>query len=349
MRRAIGRLGHFDGGRVYVSGQAAISHDLQPVFDADLRRGEEIAIPIAVLVLLVVFGTATATLVPLLMAAGTVPVTLGLLWLLAHEMNMAIYVTNLVTLVGIAIAIDYSLLVVYRFREELLGGAGEREALRTTMRTAGHAVLFSGVTVAIGLALLVLIPLPFIRSMGVGGLLIPLVSIVAALTLLPALLAVFGSALLQLRVPLIGLRPDREGGAWARIAETIMRRPALVAGLTGGFLVLCALPAPFLSLTPGSSKGLPSQAPSVQGLKLLERTLGAGHDLAAHRRGRQRARGRHRPRQSAIPRFVAEVRSDPEVTSSRRPPRRACHLPAAGSDGPLCARRGLDAARLRHG
>ena len=138
---------------------------------------------------------------------------------------MAIYVTNLVTLIGIAIAIDYSLLVVYRFREELLGGADEREALRTTMRTAGRAVLFSGATVAIGLAMLVLIPLPFIRSMGVGGLLIPLVSISAALTLLPALLAIFGARLLRLRVPLIGLRPEREGGAWARIAETIMRRP----------------------------------------------------------------------------------------------------------------------------
>ena len=224
--------------------------------------------------LLIVFGTATATLVPLLMAAGTVPVTLGLLWVVAHEMNMAIYVTNLVTLIGIAIAIDYSLLVVYRFREELVGGADVREALRTTMRTAGHAVLFSGATVAIGLACLVLIPLPFIRSMGVGGLLIPLVSIFAALTLLPALLAIFGASLLRLRVPLIGLRPDGEGGVWARIAETIMRRPAIVAGLTAGFLILLALPAPFLSLTPGSSKGLPSQSQAVQGLELLERTLG---------------------------------------------------------------------------
>ena len=129
---------------MYVSGQVAINHDLQPVFDADLERGEAIAIPIAILVLLVVFGTLTATLVPLLMAAGTVPVTLGLLWLLAHELNMAIYVTNLVTLIGIAIAIDYSLLVVYRFREELLGGSMQTQALRTTMRTAGHAVLFSG-------------------------------------------------------------------------------------------------------------------------------------------------------------------------------------------------------------
>jgi RND superfamily putative drug exporter len=316
MRDAIGTVG---GGQVYVSGQAAISHDLQPVFDADLRRGEEIAIPIAVLVLVIVFGTLTATLVPLLMAAGTVPVTLGLLWVLAHELNMAIYVTNLVTLIGIAIAIDYSLLVVYRFREELLGGAGEREALRTTMCTAGRAVLFSGATVAIGLAMLVLIPLPFIRSMGVGGLLIPLVSISAALTLLPALLALFGARLLRLRVPLIGLRPDREGGAWARIAETIMRRPALVAGLTGGFLLLCALPAPFLSLTPGSSRNLPSQAPSVQGLKLLERTLGPGTIsplIAVVDSGRA---GGIRETRGGIGRLVREVRADPEVTIVQAP------------------------------
>jgi RND superfamily putative drug exporter len=332
MRRAIGAPEHSGSGRgicvpgpdrcsgrVYVSGQVAINHDLLPVFDDDLQRGEMIAIPIAVLVLLVVFGTLTATLVPLLMAAGTVPVTLGLLWVLAHEMNMAIYVTNLVTLIGIAIAIDYSLLVVYRFREELLGGADPGEALRTTMRTAGHAVLFSGATVAIGLASLVLIPLPFIRSMGVGGLLIPLVSIGAAMTLLPALLAIFGSSLLRMRVPLIGLRPEGESGVWARIAETIMRRPALVAGITGGFLVLCALPAPLLSLTPGSSKGLPAQSQSVQGLELLERTLGPGTItplIAVVDSGRP---GGIRAAAPAIERFVKEVRADPEVTIVQTP------------------------------
>ena len=346
MRRAIGTVA---GGRVYVSGQVAINHDLQPVFDADLQRGEEIAIPIAIVVLLVVFGTASATLVPLLMAAGTVPVTLGLLWVLAHELNMAIYVTNLVTLIGIAIAIDYSLLVVYRFREELVGGADEQEALRTTMRTAGHAVLFSGATVAIGLACLVLIPLPFIRSMGIGGLLIPLVSILAAMTLLPALLAMFGSSLLRMRVPFIGLRPDGEGGVWGRIAEVIMRRPAIVAGVTGGFLVLCALPAPFLSLTPGSSKGLPSHVPSVQGLELLERTLGPGTIsplIAVVDSGRP---GGIRATEPAIRRLVSRsarrsrsrVRA---VADGHEPP----HLPAARPDGPLCPHRRRDASRLRH-
>src|SRR3954451_18025673 len=316
MRRAIGTVG---GGRVYVSGQVAINHDLQPVFDADLQRGEEIAIPIAIVVLLIVFGTLTATLVPLLMAAGTVPVTLGLLWVLAHQLNMAIYVTNLVTLIGIAIAVDYSLLVVYRFREELLGGSDPAEALRTTMSTAGRAVLFSGATVAIGLTCLVLIPLPFIRSMGVGGLLIPLVSIAAALTLLPALLAIFSASLLRMLVPMIGLRPEGENGIWARIAEPIMRRPAIVAGVTGGFLLLCALPAPLLSLTPGSSKGLPSQSQSVQGLELLERTLGPGTItplIAVVDSGRAGGIPATRP---AIQRLVEKLRADPEVKIVQTP------------------------------
>ncbi len=211
------------------------------------------------------------------------------------------------------------------------------------MRTAGHAVLFSGATVAIGLACLVLIPLPFIRSMGVGGLLIPLVSIAAALTLLPALLAIFGSSLLRLRVPLIGLRPEREGGVWARIAETIMRRPALVAGVTGGFLVLCALPAPLLSLTPGSSKGLPSQSQSVQGLELLERTLGPGTITPLDRGRRQRRPGGIAAAEPAIAtarrggarRSRGHDRADPERA-------RPADVPPARPDGPLRAHRRRD-------
>jgi putative drug exporter of the RND superfamily len=145
------------------------------------------------------------------------------------------------------------------------------------------------------------------------------VSIVAAMTLLPALLAMFGASFLRLRVPLIGLRPEGEGGVWGRIAEVIMRRPAIVAGLTGGLLVLCALPAPFLSLTPGSSKGLPAQASSVQGLELLERTLGPGTIsplVAVVDSGRD---GGIRATEPAIRRLVAELRQDEEVTIVQGP------------------------------
>src|SRR5262249_6205381 len=187
------RLPQGGGVRSYVTGQAAIQHDLDPIFDQDLRQGElEIAIPIALAVLLVVFGLSWAVTIPLLFAACTIEGTLGLVYLFAQHLTMATYVTNLIELIGLGIAIDYSLLIVYRFREELEHGGSTEDAVVRTMATAGRAVAFSGATVAIGLALLLFMPSPFMRSMGIGGFLIPLVSIAGALTLQPALLAIYG-------------------------------------------------------------------------------------------------------------------------------------------------------------
>src|SRR3954452_13189033 len=180
------------GAQSYLSGFPAINHDTQKLYSKDLAKGEGIAIPIALLVLAFMFGTLIAIGVPLAFALVTIPSTLGAVWIIAHFMDMAVYVTNIVTLIGFAIAVDYSMLVVFRFREELTQQESVDDALVTTMRTAGRATLFSGGVVAIGLALLVFMPLPFMRSMGVGGMLIPLVSIAASATLLPALLAILG-------------------------------------------------------------------------------------------------------------------------------------------------------------
>src|SRR5438552_9334575 len=176
----------------YVSGQAAIQHDLDPIFSRDLKKGESIAIPIALAVLLAVFGLSFAATIPFLFAAATITGTLGIVFIFAHYLTMATYVKNLVQLIGLGIAIDYSLLIVYRFREELERGGTRDQAIVRTMATAGRAVIFSGATVAIGLGLLLFMPVPFMRSMGVGGFLIPLVSIAAAATLQPALLSVYG-------------------------------------------------------------------------------------------------------------------------------------------------------------
>ncbi len=159
----------------YVSGQPAIEGDLDPIFNHDLAKGESIALPIALAVLLTVFGLSLAATIPFLFAAATITGTLGIVFIFAHYMTMATYVTNLVQLIGLGIAIDYSLLIVYRFREELERGGTKDDAILRTMATAGRAVIFSGATVAIGLALLLFMPLPFMRSMGVGGFLIPCV------------------------------------------------------------------------------------------------------------------------------------------------------------------------------
>src|SRR6185503_16369184 len=176
----------------------------QPIYNKDLSKGESIAVPVAILVMAFMFGTLGGIVVPLLFALITIPITLGFVWIFAHTMDMAIYVTNIVTLVGFAIAIDYSMLVVFRYREELALNDDPHKALVTTMETAGRATLFSGATVAVGLALLVFMPLPFMRSMGIGGLLVPLVSIAASATFLPALLSVMGRGVN--RVPVIPRR-----------------------------------------------------------------------------------------------------------------------------------------------
>src|SRR5205085_11087141 len=220
----------------YVTGQAAIQHDLDPIFNEDLKKGElEIAVPIALLVLLLVFGLSAAVTIPLLFAACTITGTLGAVYVFAHYVTMATYVTNLVQLIGLGIAIDYSLLVVYRFREELARSGSVDDAIARTMKTAGRAVIFSGATVAIGLALLLFMPSPFMRSMGIGGFLIPLVSIAAAATLQPVLLSFYGRrgtkrvpvarfVRERLRVPLPRLAgtDDVDKGMWGRLAHAIM-------------------------------------------------------------------------------------------------------------------------------
>ena len=234
-------------------------------------------------------GLSFAVLVPFAFAAATVLATLAAVYGLAHEILMVSYVTNLVALIGIGLAVDYSLLVVARFREELARAESVDDAIVRTMATAGRSALFSGVSVAIGLSLLVLMPVPFIRSLGIGGLLVPLAAIAATLTLQPVLLSVLGRAgarrapvarllreRLGVRLPVLPGTVDVESGFWARLARTIMRRPRTVLVLAAAPLVAAAIPAAFLHVTPGSLTALPGKPESVRGLALLREGVGAG-------------------------------------------------------------------------
>jgi putative drug exporter of the RND superfamily len=275
MRRALGGI---PGATVYVTGQAAIEHDLDPVFGKDLVKGELIAVPIALFILVLTFGT-LAFLLPFVFALVTIPTTLAIVWIFANFMELSTYLQNLVTLIGLGIAIDYSLLVVHRFREELHRGAARDDAIVRTMATAGRAVAFSGTAVAIGLAMLLFMPLPFMRGFGVGGLFIPAVSLLAAVTLLPVLLSLVGQRLDS--VPLmprrwLERRDDDEHGFWPLLARTIMRHPVLVASTTTAFLLLLAAPLLTLELGPGSNQGIPRSLPAIQGYDVLTRAVGAG-------------------------------------------------------------------------
>jgi uncharacterized membrane protein YdfJ with MMPL/SSD domain len=275
MRAAVGEI---PGAEALVSGQAAIEHDLDPVFNNDLKVGELfIAVPIALLILVFVFGT-LAFLLPFIFAAAAIPTTLGIIWIFANFMELTTYLQNLVMLIGFGIAIDYSLLVVYRYREELRSGKSKEDAVVRTMETAGRAVVFSGTAVGIGLALMLFMPLPFMRGFGIGGLVIPLVSVVCALTLLPVLLYFLAAKLDRVRLLPRRLlsRRDAEFNMWVRLARAIMRRPAAFAGGTAALLVALALPVLALDLGPGSNKGVPQDLEGVQGLNVVSDAVGEG-------------------------------------------------------------------------
>jgi uncharacterized membrane protein YdfJ with MMPL/SSD domain len=317
MRQAAGSI---PGARLFVTGQSAIEHDLEPVQNRDLQVGElYIAVPIAFLILVFVFGT-LAFLLPFMLAALAIPVTLGLVWIFANFMTLSTYLTNMVALIGFGIAIDYSLLIVYRYREERQRGGSREDAVGRSMETAGRAVVFSGTAVAIGLALMLFMPLPFMRGFGLAGLLIPLVSVLAAVTILPVLLYWLEDRLDRVRlIPrrLIERRSDDEHGFWPRLARTIMRRPVAFAAATTAGLLLAATPLLALELGPGSNEGVPQNLESIQGLNILSDAVGAGAlaptEIVVDTK---RAGGASNPRvQSAVGRLIADLEADPEIAS----------------------------------
>jgi RND superfamily putative drug exporter len=316
MRAAAGSIA---GAELYLTGQAAIEHDLDPVFARDLQTGElYIAIPIALAILMFVFGT-LAFLLPLIFAAVAISTTLAIIWIFAHFLELSTYLQNLTMLIGLGIAVDYSLLIVYRYREEIRRGKAREDAIVETMRTAGRAVLFSGTAVAIGLALMLAIPVPFLRGFGVGGLFIPVVSVVCALTLLPVMLYFLAAKLDRVRLlpHAITERREAEENAWVRFAHAIMRHPAVIAGASTALLIALALPVISLELGPGSNKGIPQDLESVQGLNIISEELGEGAlaptivVIDSHRRG-----GIDDPAvQAGLDRLQDGLRADSEVAA----------------------------------
>ena len=181
-------------------------------------------------------------------------------------------------LIGLGISVDYSLLMVYRYREEIRAGRSKEDAVVKTMQTAGRAVVFSGTAVAIGLALMLAMPLPFMRGFGLGGLIIPIVSIVCALTLLPVLLYFLAARLDRVRlVPArIVDRREAEQNFWMRLARTIMHSPRLFAIGTATVLIALAIPLFWMELGPGTNKGIPQDLEGVKGLNVISEAVGEG-------------------------------------------------------------------------
>jgi RND superfamily putative drug exporter len=225
----------------------------------------------ALVILLFVFGTLPAVLMPLLVAMASILNTFTLVWILTYITNVSIIVQFLIALVGLGVAIDYALLMIFRFRDELREGAEVEPALVETMAHAGRSVIVSGSTVAVGLLSLVVIPLPFIRSMGIGGMLIPLVSVITAITLLPALLATVGTRINSWRVMPMRFvdHGHPETGRWGWWARLVLRHPWPVA--LSGLAVVAVLVFYGLQLNPNEAqlKNFPGTGTAIAGREML--------------------------------------------------------------------------------
>src|SRR4051812_2187817 len=225
----------------------------------------------ALVILLFVFGTLPAVLMPLVVALAAILNTFTLVWALTYVTDVSVIVQFLIALVGLGVAIDYALLMVFRFRDELRDGNDVESALVETMTHAGRSVIISGSTVAIGLLSMVALPLPLIRSMGLGGMLIPLVSVLASLTLLPAMLAVLGERINRVRV-----MPRRlidhghpEDGAWGRWARFVLRHPVAVAAVGLAIVAVFAGLGTQLNPTEAQLKRFPGSGTAIAGRQML--------------------------------------------------------------------------------
>ncbi|MGW6565704.1 MMPL family transporter [Streptomyces sp. NPDC054975] len=257
---------------VSVGGPLAVQHEMQTVIQEDLLRAELIALPVTLVLLVMVFGSAIAALLPLGIGIVAILGTNAVLRGITEFTDVSVFAQNLTTALGLGLAIDYALFVVRRFREELAGGADPRTAIGTTLRTAGRTVLFSALTVAVSLAAMLVFPQYFLRSFAYAGIAVVLLAAAAALILLPAALMLLGERVNALDLRRLFRRRGAEAGpgskgaeagaGWARAAGVVMRRAPVFAVATATGLVLLGLP--FLGVNFGTvdDRQLPTTAES---------------------------------------------------------------------------------------
>ncbi|WP_460492358.1 MMPL family transporter [Dactylosporangium cerinum] len=245
-----------------VGGHTAIFADVSDQVGEDIAHAELLSMPILLVLLALVFRSVVAATMPLLVGGLAILGAFVVTRLLASVTEVSVFALNIITLMGLGMAVDYALFVVSRFREELALGHDVPQSIGRTMTTAGRTVLVSGLTVAFALSSLLLFPQAFLRSMGLGGMAAVLVGMLVALTILPAVLALLGTRINALRVPLPKRERSTTGGAWARIAHAVMRRPVPV--IAAVVIVLAVLASPFLRAEFGAAdeRVLPPGTPS---------------------------------------------------------------------------------------
>lgn len=261
---------------IRITGPAAISHNFTEVSEKDLVRGEIFGLPVALVILVIVFGAIVAALVPLVLAVISIAAAIGLTAIVGTVHDFSFFVVNMITMMGLAVGIDYSLFVVSRFREERSKGAEKLDAIERTGATASKAVLFSGITVILALAGMLIVPMNIFQGLAAGAMFVVVFAVLAALTLLPALLSLLGDKINYLRIIRVRNDAEKSGGFWDKMTRRVMKYPLASLLFSVALLVLAALPALDLRIGASGISSMPPQMEARIAYELLNEEFSVG-------------------------------------------------------------------------
>lgn len=277
VRRENGR----DGFKIVMVGDASVAFESNELAAADIKNGESIGVPIALLIILVLFGSVVAALIPIGLAIVSIIVALGATSLLGQVFELTFFITFMITMIGLAVGIDYSLIVVSRFREEMNRGLDKVDAIALTGATAGRTVFFSGLTVVLAMSGLLIVPATVFQALGAGAILVVIAAVFVALTLLPAVLVLLGSRVNALTLPIVGRRVKRQtgaaaGGLWSAVVRFVMGRPVISLVLAAGLMLAAAVSALDLNAGFNGVDAFPDSAQSKEAFFILDKEFSFG-------------------------------------------------------------------------
>ncbi len=266
---------------VMITGQATIGKDFEKLAEDGLATGEAFGMPVALIILVLVCGALIAAALPIIVAVVAILVALGVAALVGQVFALSFFVQNVVFMIGLAVGIDYSLFIIARYREERERGRDKLEAIGRTGNTATRAVLFSGMTVVLALMGMLMVPFNVFIGLGIGAILVVVASVLAAMTLLPAVLSLLGDRINWLTIPWVGrlqAKHDetRTGGFWDRASRTVMRAPVLSLILAGGFLIAATVPVLDLATGFAGVSSMPDDVRSRRAFDIIDEKFSAG-------------------------------------------------------------------------
>ena len=268
------------GIEVLITGQATVGKDFLEVGQEGIEKGETFGVPMALIILALVFGTLVAAMLPVILAFASIFVALGAAALIGQVFALSFFVTNIIFMIGLAVGIDYSLFIVARYREERARGLEKIDAIARAGGTASRTVLFSGITVVIALFGMLLVPFNIFIGLGIGAILVVLASVLSALTLLPAFLSILGDGIDRIKIPLVGrgvAGVENGGGFWDSVSYGVMRQPIISILLAGGLLVAAAYPVVDLAFGFAGVSSMPDGIPAKEGFLVLDEEFSAGN------------------------------------------------------------------------